>query len=161
MDAVQELLELNQLHRLKAAYFRFYDTQDWDNWLSLFAENATLIAEHELIWAKYPTQPPLRLAGRQAIHDYIVPISAQRHTVHHGHTPEIDLLSEATATGIWAMEDIIEYADRRIHGHGHYFESYRKVDAQWRFASVHLKRLRLTMVERDPAGPGADDVISI
>lgn len=146
MEPMQQLIETHRLHRLKAAYFRFYDTQDWDHWLGLFAEDATLRADHQVMWSDEPPIPPMALIGRQAIRDYVTGVGHLRRTVHHGHTPEIDLLSETEATGIWAMEDIIEYPDRRIHGHGHYHETYRKLDGEWRFASIHLHRLRLTVV---------------
>ena len=47
-------------------------------------------------------------------------------TVHHGHMPEIDITSPATATGIWALQDVIVWPDgTRLHGYGHYHETYR------------------------------------
>lgn len=153
MDTLQRLAEIEALRRMKAAYFRLYDTKDWDGWLAQLTPDATLTAEPHTIWE--PGAPPLALAGREAIGEYLVRMGPHRNTVHHGHTHEIDLVSATEATGIWAMEDIIEYADRRLHGHGHYHEAYRKVDGQWRFASIHLKRLRLVTV--DLPGPGALD----
>ena len=144
MDPLRRMVELEELRRLKAAYFRFYDTKDWDNWLSLLTEDATLCAEPNTIWEQ--AQQPLFLKGRKAIGDYLIGRASLRTTVHHGHTPEIELMSDTEATGIWAMEDIIEYEDQCLHGHGHYHETYRKVDGQWRFASIHLKRLRLKTI---------------
>ena len=65
-------------------------------------------------------------------------------TVHHGHTPEITLTSDTTATGIWAMADIVVFPDgRTLHGAGHYHETYRKADGVWRIQSLHLTRTRL------------------
>ncbi len=144
MDGLEQLLEIEALRRLKAAYFRFYDTKDWDGWLAQLTEDATLTAEPGTIWEE--AQPPLRLIGRKAIGEYLVRMGPLRNTVHHGHTHEIDLLSATEARGIWAMEDIVEYQDKRLHGHGHYHETYRKVAGQWRFASIHLKRLRVVTV---------------
>ncbi|MGE3690111.1 MAG: nuclear transport factor 2 family protein [Novosphingobium sp.] len=141
LDRLDQILEIEALRRLKAAYFRFYDTKDWESWLGQLAEDATLTAEPGTIWED--NQPPLNLIGRKAIGDYLIGMAPLRNTVHHGHTHEIDLLSATEARGIWAMEDIIEYKDRRVHGHGHYYETYRKIDGQWRFATIHLKRLRL------------------
>ena len=43
-----------------------------------------------------------------------------------------------------SMEDIVVAPDRSVvHGWGHYHETYRIIDGQWRFATVHLTRLRL------------------
>lgn len=144
MEGLKLLTETEALRRLKAAYFRYYDTKDWESWLAQLTPDATLTAERQTIWEE--RQPPLALVGRDAIGEYLVRMGPHRNTVHHGHTYEFDLVSETEARGIWAMEDIIEYPDHRIHGHGHYHETYRKVDGQWRFASIHLKRLRLVTV---------------
>ena len=45
-------------------------------------------------------------------------------TVHHGHTPEIELMSPTTARGTWAMEDRLRWANgTEMHGFGHYHET--------------------------------------
>ena len=141
MDALQRLVELDALYRLKASYFRFFDTKDWDSWLGLFLEDAVLKADSAPMWEQ--NAPVLVLNGRKAMADYLVPRSALRKTCHQGHTPEIDFQSDTEATGIWAMEDTLEYADHVVHGQGHYHEIYRKVNGAWRIASLHLKRLRV------------------
>ena len=65
-------------------------------------------------------------------------------TVHHGHMPEIELTSPTTATGVWAMEDMLRWPDgSELHGYGHYHETYVKVDGSWRIASSTLTRLRM------------------
>jgi len=66
-------------------------------------------------------------------------------TVHHGHMPEITITTETTATGIWSMEDKLIWRDgSRLHGYGHYHETYRKeADGEWRIATLDLTRLRL------------------
>jgi hypothetical protein len=72
-------------------------------------------------------------------------------SIHHGHMPEIDILGEDEATGIWAMVDYLRYADRPVSapqqatavvwGYGHYIERYVRVDGVWRFRDVTLSRL--------------------
>ena len=65
-------------------------------------------------------------------------------TVHHGHTPEIDLTSPTTATGVWAMEDMLRWPNgTELHGFGHYHETYDKADGTWRIKSTTLTRLRM------------------
>ena len=69
-------------------------------------------------------------------------------TVHHGHMPEIGLTSPTTATGIWAMEDMLRWPDgRELHGYGHYEESYEKVDGAWRIKTLKLTRLRMDFTQ--------------
>src|SRR5207245_1818724 len=76
-------------------------------------------------------------------------------TVHHGHMPEIEITSPATARGVWAMEDKLRWPDgspiRAMHGYGHYHETYEKIDGHWRIKTITLTRLRLdteSMTER-------------
>lgn len=148
MTPAERWEELETLYRLKALYFRLYDTRDWEGWLALFLPDATLTADFHL-HDEPAVRQPLHLEGRDAIRNYILAVGDSRRTVHHGHTPEIDLLSPEEAAGIWAMEDIIDYPGTHLHGHGHYHERYRKRDGRWRFASIHLKRLRLVTHGKD------------
>ena len=49
-------------------------------------------------------------------------------TVHHGHMPEIELTSPTTATGVWALQDVLVWPNgMRLEGYGHYHETYAKV----------------------------------
>jgi len=69
-------------------------------------------------------------------------------TVHHGHMPEIELTSATTATGVWAMEDMLRWPDgREMHGYGHYHETYEKVGGAWRIKSSKLTRLRTDLTQ--------------
>ncbi|MGE0284314.1 MAG: nuclear transport factor 2 family protein, partial [Rhizobiaceae bacterium] len=72
---------------------------------------------------------------------------------HQGLTGEIEVIDAETARAVWAMQDIIEWADRHpsqgwksIVGRGHYHETYRKEHGQWRIATLTLTRLRLDVV---------------
>jgi hypothetical protein len=72
-------------------------------------------------------------------------------TVHHGHTPEIELTSATTATGVWAMDDMLRWpTGMELHGFGHYHETYQKVDGRWRIKTTTLTRLRMDFKEGAP-----------
>src|SRR5688500_5127763 len=67
-------------------------------------------------------------------------------TVHQGHMPEIELTSDATATGIWALNDIVIFpTGMRLDGYGHYHETYAKGPHGWRIASSKLTRLHMDL----------------
>jgi len=69
-------------------------------------------------------------------------------TVHHGHMPEIELTSETTAKGIWAMQDLLRWPDgRELCGYGHYHETYVRRGGEWRIQSSKLTRLRTDFSE--------------
>jgi hypothetical protein len=56
--------------------------------------------------------------------------------------PEIELTSPTTATGIWALNDIVIWPDgTRLTGYGHYHETYEKAAGDWKITSSKLTRL--------------------
>ena len=51
--------------------------------------------------------------------------------MHQVHAPEITLTSDTTATGVWALEDVVRLAPGvNLNGRGHYHETYEKVDGR-------------------------------
>jgi hypothetical protein len=141
MDPAQALMELEQIRVLKARYFRFVDTKAWAAFAELFEDDAT---------AEFPSdQPGLTLRGREEIAGQIAALLDDVTSLHQGYMPELELTSPTAAKGVWAMEDRLEWpADapggaRRLHGWGHYHETYRKSAAGWRIASLVLTRLKV------------------
>jgi hypothetical protein len=143
MNEVERLLAIEEIKQLKAKYFLGIDTHDWDLWRrEVWAPDAKLEV------------PELNscVEGRDTLVDWVKERSANQVSVHHGHMPIIELTSETTAKGLWAMEDRIyrpkdhpDYADGAfILGFGHYHETYVKLDIGWRIASTLLTRLRVT-----------------
>lgn len=66
-------------------------------------------------------------------------------TVHQVHAPpEIELTSPTTASGIWALNDVVRLAPGGVNlaGYGHYHETYEKADGRWRIKTSTLTRLR-------------------
>jgi len=131
----KSLEEIEQIKKLKARYFRLMDMKLWEEWGEVFTEDATVhvitTADLEVFWE-----------GRQQI---VTNNSATLNdviTVHHGHMPEIEMTSEATATGIWAMFDYLVFPNGTLNGYGHYQEEYVKEDGQWKIKSLLLTRLR-------------------
>ena len=149
MDAYRHLVELEAIKRLKARYFRCLDTKDWEGWLGVFTEDATLAFDLAVSSGGGDGATAPKLQGKKAIADFVVRNLTKAQTVHQGHCPEIDFLSETEARGIWAMEDIVDHGDNVVHGFGHYHETYRKVGGDWRIASVHLTRIRLSKTTKD------------
>jgi hypothetical protein len=61
--------------------------------------------------------------------------------------PEIDLTSETTATGIWALNDIVIWPNgTRLDGYGHYHETYERGPDGWKIKSSTLTRLHVDFV---------------
>jgi SnoaL-like domain len=135
---IQRLLDLEAIKQLKAKYFLYMDTKEWEAWRQLFTED--LVVEGT-------NQPPD--ANRDTFIDGVRASLANVQSCHHGHMPVIELTSETTARGVWAMYDDLRFPEkhpwnegypRRV-GYGHYEEEYRKVDGEWRISFMRLSRL--------------------
>ncbi len=146
MDRLQRLLDIEALRALRAAYFHRLDHKLWDDWIGLFTEDAVLKVDLHEGWLSAGA-PPFRIyEGAKVIVDFVSNRLRHARTVHHGHTHEFTFLSDDEATGLWAMEDIVDYGDEGlVHGFGYYRDTYRRVGEDWKFSSVHLTRLRLDL----------------
>ena len=147
---MRRLEDLNAIRELKARYFRYMDTRDWAAMFDVFTADAVMdmrAVEAELAAAGIITDPArLLTAGRDTIVPNMENSLVGTRTVHHGHMPEIELESDDEARGIWPMEDIVELPTgapvARIHGYGHYIETYvREKDGHWRIQHLRLVRL--------------------
>ena len=140
----EDLAEHEDIKALKARYFRCLDTKDWVGFADQFTPDATLDVSGEM---RGPDSNDGFVRGRAEIVAFVRGSIDAVTTVHHGHMPEIDIVSATEATGIWAMEDMLRWPAGgplvSMHGYGHYHETYEKVDGRWRIASTRLTRLRV------------------
>ena len=133
--------DVEEIKKLKARYFRALDTQDWDLYQSVFAEDCVV----DLTRAGGE-----RFEGRPAFMAYATAMPLVQ-SVHHGHMPEIDLTGPDTATGVWVLEDYNIWEDgTQNHGWGHYLETYVKRDNRWYIKTMALSYLR---IDRDCPQP--------
>ena len=149
--------DVYEIQKLKARYFRFMDTKQWELFGRLFTEDMKFYIEK----ASGSDEPTFD--GRQALVAYLAASHPGKVTVHQGHMPEIEFIDEDTATGVWAMFDWVDDPGRggAWQGFGHYHERYvRGPDGRWRICEVRLTRLRVDRVEpRVPIGDvGIDPV---
>jgi len=125
---------VRELERLKARYCRTLDTKDWSGFRKLFADD--FISDTS-------QSGGVMIEGADEFVAFIRGALARAVTVHHVQQPEIELMSSTTATGIWAMQDVVRFAPGvTLHGFGHYHETYEAIDGQWRIKTSTLTRLR-------------------
>lgn len=153
MTIDERLSAIEEIKKLKARYFRCMDLRDWDGYAQTFAQDGTL--EVQSIRGGPGNDAPIsrRETGRDAIVRWVSGVLEGATTIHHGHMPEIEILSASTASGVWAMEDRVIWPERSLHGWGHYHETYVREAGAWRIATSRLTRLR---VELSPGGPATD-----
>ena len=142
---LEDLLAIEAIRQLKAAYCRLVDTKQWDRLQALFTADATVEGFGSVPDGAGPAAFVARVAER---------IGASV-SIHHVHAPEIALTGPATARGVWPMVDYVEFlpgahpaGGRGWVGWGFYEEEYARVDGEWRIAFMRLARLRM-----DDIGP--------
>lgn len=141
MNSIDRLLAIEDIRNLKARYFRCVDSKDWEGFKTVFAPDASFDVSDDL--------PGGVLVGLEKIAEIVSTSLEGCVTVHHGHCPEIDITSERTAKGIWAMEDMLRWSEnsarpnQTLHGYGHYLETYEKIDGRWLIRTSRLRRLRV------------------
>jgi hypothetical protein len=135
----ERLWDIEQIHQLKARYFRFLDTRQWRNIRELFTD--------DFVW--YETAGDGKKPRWASADAFISWVSGAYDpdrvlSVHQGKMPEIELTSDITARGIWEMSDWVDYPQKHAHfGWGYYYDEYAKgADGKWRISSTHLVRLR-------------------
>ena len=135
--------DVEAIKRLKARYFRTMDTKDWSGMREVFTDDVVVDTSDSDGGV---------VEGADEFMTFLQAVLADVVTVHHGHMPEIDLTSPTTATGVWAMEDMLRWPNgMELHGYGHYHETYVKLDGEWRIKSTTLTRLRRDL--SNPPGP--------
>ncbi len=143
MTELETLLAIESIKQLKARYFRCVDTKDWDNYRKVFADDVRFDISEDM------PEGGIVEGAENAVRIARDGLSGKVVSVHHGHTPEIAITSETTATGIWAMEDMLRWEPgpsapiQSLHGYGHYIETYSKIGAEWRIQTMKLTRLRV------------------
>lgn len=139
MTDIEKLLAIHEISLLKARYFRFVDTKDWEGLRGLFTPDALIFYPE----ARDAPDP------RDVAIPFIVEALKDAVTVHHGHMPEIEILSATEARAVWAMEDLVHRASGALpgaqsHGFGHYHEEYVWRGEGWLIHRLTLTRLRLS-----------------
>jgi hypothetical protein len=128
-------LEHEAIRRLKYAYFRTLDLKEFDLLGQLLDEDAS---------ASYEDGRTI-LEGRAAIVTWLSEALGGPDIVteHHGHHPEIDLLSPTTAIGCWYLQDrvVVPAADLEINGTAFYSDRYTRTEEGWRIAHTGYTRV--------------------
>ncbi|MHA7664961.1 nuclear transport factor 2 family protein [Mycolicibacterium sp. HS_4_1] len=128
--------DIEAIKQLKARYCRLLDTKDWVEWRNLFTDD--FVSDTRQSGGKIICGADEFVAFLQ----WTLGKPSQP-TVHQVHAPEIELTSPSTATGIWALNDVVRLAPGvNLQGYGHYHETYEKTDGQWRIKTSTLTRLR-------------------
>jgi len=129
-----DLVEIEEIKRLKYRYVRCLDQKRWDEIADCFVPDA-VASYGGGAWA---------FEGRDAILEFLRSSmgSQQFLSAHRVGQPEIDITGPDTATGTWALMDLVLQLEFGvdIRGAAFYEDTYVKVEGQWRIKSTGYKR---------------------
>lgn len=130
-----DLYEIEAIKRLKYAYLRALDLKQWDDLAACLTADATAAYSD----GKYS------FSGREQIMAFLRQAlgSATKITVHRVQQPEIDLTSATSATGTWALDDVVidTEANITLRGAAFYRDEYVKTPEGWRIRHTGYQRV--------------------
>ena len=130
------LEDIELIRRLKYRYWRAIDMGHIDEVRDLLTEDVRV----DFVGGSYRWQ----MEGRETFLAALgQSFSAQAISVHTGHHPEIDVLTDTTATGIWYLTDMFIHLNENLltDGSALYRDEYVKIDGVWRIKVSTYERL--------------------
>ncbi len=145
--ALQLLLDIEAIKQLKHAYFRCIDTANMQELAELIHDDVQV----HLVGGTYEW----KLEGKAQYLESIGKAFHRRAIGHHnGHQPEIRILSESEATGVWYLADQMWILDAEFltAGTALYWDRYQKVAGHWKIRETRYERLYEinTKLEKNP-----------
>ena len=133
---LQHLRDIEEIRQLRARYFLYVDHQEWERW------GREILTDDFHFESDGGVQD-----GRDVVVTQVGRALSSAQTVHHGHTPLIEITGPDTATGVWAMNDYVNLpADGSgvvLRGYGWYHDEYVRTPAGWRLKACRLERHRV------------------
>ena len=133
---IQRLFDIEAIKQLKHAYFRCIDTANMEELATLFHDDVVVdFKGGDYHWQLSGKEQYLGSIGQS--------FSKQSIGQHHGHHPEIQILSENEATGIWYLEDKFWALSHNFYTTGTvlYWDRYVKENGRWLIRETRYERL--------------------
>ena len=141
-----DLNEIEAIKRLKYRYCRTLDQKLWDELAQCLTEDCR---------SAYG-DGHFSFAGRAAIMTFLRDALGPKTRIssHRVHQPEIELTSPTTATGVWALDDVVIETEAKltIRGAAFYHDEYVKVGGEWKIRHTGYERTFEEMAPRKEQG---------
>ncbi|WP_159979189.1 MULTISPECIES: nuclear transport factor 2 family protein [unclassified Novosphingobium] len=137
-----DVADILAIQALKARYARFGDTKDWPAFRACLADDYHCLvtgaprssADHSNAYEVH---------GADAFVANAMTMVADIQPIHQLSLPEIAITSDTTATGIWALHDLLIAPHCIFRGWGHYHDDYVKVGGSWKIRKSVVTRIRV------------------
>jgi hypothetical protein len=165
LSAVDELLAIEAIKRVKSKYAYTADQHDWQQFASVFAPDAVFDESDFPLALKPFTNEPVAetlssylksmgsgvewpLIGRDAILAQHVGLRPDHMMTHHLLNPDIDVTSASSAVAMFRFESHHWFPEggpvQYMHNFGAYHETYVKLDdGRWYIKTLKLERRRV------------------
>ncbi len=133
---IQRLMDIEAIKQIKHCYFRCIDTANLTELAELFHDDVDV----HFIGGSYEW----KLSGKQEYLGSIGASFSNRSVGHHnGHHPEIQMLSDTEATGIWYLADNMWILNHGAFttGTAIYWDRYVKENGRWLIRETRYERL--------------------
>lgn len=133
---IQHLFDIEAIKQLKHAYFRCIDTANLEELATLFHDEVQV----HFIGGTYEWKTSSKAEYVENIGN-----AFNKHAIghHNGHQPEIRLLSETEAVGVWYLSDVMYILNHnfRTSGTAIYSDRYVKENGRWLIRETRYARL--------------------
>lgn len=133
---IQRLMDIEAIRQLKHAYFRCVDTANLEELGTLFHPDVTV----HFVGGSYEWN----VQGKEEyVNNIAMSFSREAIGQHNAHHPEIQMLSDTEATGIWYLADNMWILNHNVKTHGTaiYWDRYLKVDGKWLIKDTNYERV--------------------
>ena len=131
---IRILENIELIKKLKAKYWRCIDRKLWN-------EMEECLTEDVLV----DLGPDMQFSGKEAVLKFFNEVVGNDavNTVHAGYAAEIEIITDTTAKGVWALHDyVITEPDSKMKGWAHYEDEYFKENDKWKIKSSKITRIR-------------------
>lgn len=133
---IGQLSDLEEIRLLKHRYFRGIDTANAGLLTDLFTDD--VVVDYRGGYYR------ISLEGKAAMLEFLAnSFNSMTVAMHHGHMPEITIVDEDTAEGLWYLEDIFINLEKKTHiiGSAIYKDRYRRVGGKWKIERTEYDRV--------------------
>ncbi|ETD33300.1 hypothetical protein W823_09460 [Williamsia sp. D3] len=154
MDLIVRLDAIEGIKLAKARHQRGVDTTDVDLLRRVFAEDVLVdcrgVMTDPVSGANSAPQTDEVFQGADKAIAAAVSSLEGVVSVHHVSSPEIEITSPTTGSGIWPQVDRLLYDAgapfKEFIGYGYYHETYERVGEDWRIKSMRMVRTRMDFI---------------
>lgn len=146
-DKLQELLDHRAICELKARFVETVDTKDWDGFRAVFTPDT----------GTFDFGGTFQVTGGDAFVAECADQLTNAVSVHRAFLPQIRFTGPDEATGCWAVNDYIEWGKdpktgerQGQQGFGYEYETYRRIDGEWKIAEWRVHYVRVDPLQRMP-----------